>query len=146
MTLNDMLSEAQKGALSPRKSSRIRGEVWLTIYNEDLPICEMSDKNLLGSIKGMLSTLPARFILVWESAMGKDYYEDDKMVAYQDWLSLNWFKHLPEEVMIMAEEADDRGLSLNIGESAYDKETEKFIKSIIDSAFIDAKTDSQIKI
>jgi len=155
MDLNDMLAQAQKGAKSPRKSERIRIDSWLTINGEKIPIHDMSDKNLLGSIKGILSTLPSRFLLEWADTMGllgdatgARFSKEEKLDAYQVWLSANWFKYIPNTVFTMIEEAYDRDLDVRIGESRYAEGTEKFIKSLIelDLDLAQAKTDTQIKI
>jgi hypothetical protein len=153
MNLNDLLVIAQRGAHSPRKSERIRRDSWLTINNEKIPIYDMSDKNLLGSIKGLLSTLPSKFLIEWNDTLGRlaalsgtEYTEEQKAEAYNDWLALNWFKYVPDTVISMAEEADDRSLPLELGESIYAKKTTKFLEAFINAKIADAKTDTQIKI
>lgn len=153
MDLNDLLSKAQNGALSPRKSDQIRDDSWLTIDGQKVPIHAMSDKNLLGSIKGILSTLPAKFILEWNDTMGllgaasgTKYSKEEKLEGYRVWLGANWFKYIPDTVLMMAEEGYDRDLDLRIGESRYAEETEKFVKRIIEAEYAQAETETQIKI
>ena len=151
--MNDVLAQAQNGAKSLRKSERIRADSWLTINGEKIPIYDMSDKNLLGSIKGMLSTLPHKFVIEWDDTMGllstatgSTYSKEEKLEAYRIWINANWFKYIPEIVFMMAEEAYDRGLDVRIGESRYAAETEKYVKSLIELDPASAKTETQIKI
>jgi hypothetical protein len=153
MNLNDMLAQAQKGAKSPRNSERIRTDSWLIINGEEIPIYDMSDKNLLGSIKGVLSSLPSRFLIEWDDTMGllgdatgNKFSKAEKMDSYRAWLGANWFKHIPRMILTMLEEAYDRELNIRIGESKYAEETEKFMKSLLESDVARAKTDTQIKI
>lgn len=153
MNLNDMLSNAQKGAHSPRKSERVRADSWLTIDGKDVPIHDMSDKNLLGAIKGILSTLPPKFLIEWDDTMGllgaatgARYSKEEKLEGYRVWLGANWFKYIPEIVLTMVEEAYDRELDIRVGESRYSDETEKLIRYVIESELEKAKTDTQIQI
>ena len=153
MNLNDMLAQAQKGAKSPRNSERIRTDSWLTINGEEIPIYDMSDKNLTGSIKGVLGVLPSRFLIEWDDTMGllgdatgSRFSKAEKLDAYQVWLNANWFKHIPGTVLTMLEEAYDRELNVRVGESRYAEETEKFMRALIESDVARAKTDTQIKI
>lgn len=152
MTLNDLLARAQKGTRTPRNSERIRTGEWLTIDGEGVPVYDMSDANLLGSIKGVLSTLPTRFLMEWNDTLKKlsiaadqSITEEQILEAYRDWLNMQWHKYVPEMVITMAEEAADRGLPFKLGEGIYAQKTAEFLRDLLGDKVAEAKTDAQIK-